>query len=259
MPTEYKPQLNHQSYRWDDQLEKDLRLVLNEIVEAVGLKQKRIERESGEPFDYEEEDGLLRQLIAALSLAAAIRIDADMLATNKLIATIRAIEKKPLLISLPTIEPEALAELARHYRRENEPLGTYWMDIHEPELMGKIKLVQVRKAAALAIASLRSEAKKGRPSDEALAELGANLREIYLQYNPTAMRVSTYTSRNGKIVQTESGQFLRFVELVVAPLNKYLAAQPTKPRPFPAAQVVRKAKYARPGRSKYVRPSGDRN
>jgi hypothetical protein len=259
MPTKYKPQLDHQSYRWDDQLEKDLRLILNEIVEAVGLKQKRIEREPGEPFDYEEEDGLLRQLVAALSLAAAIRIDADTLATNKLVATIRAIEKEPSLIWNPTIEPEALAVLARHYRRENEPLGTYWMDVHEPDFKGEIKLAQVKQAATLAIGSLRNETKRGRPNDEALAELGANLREVYLQYNPTARRVSTYTSRNGKTVQTEAGQFLRFVELVVAPLNKYLAAQPTKPRPFPAAQVVRKAKYARPGRSKYVRPSGDRN
>jgi hypothetical protein len=182
---------------------------------------------------------VLRRIDGVLSLAAAVRIDADALPANRLIATLRAVQKKPSLARSNTIESEAFSVLQQQYQRNDELPGAHWADFEFPELKNRISLRAIDKAATLAITSLKHEVRAGRPPDSLLADVGGRLAELYLHYNDSIGRISRASSRLGKATQVEDGPFLRFVEVVLAPLNKYLSSHPAKPRLLIPTQVVR--------------------
>jgi hypothetical protein len=72
---------------------------------------------------------LLSELTGLLVTAATIRLNAGYKAPSKMIATVKAIDSNPRLVSCDTNEPEARAAVAAAYQRANEPPGTFWFDI----------------------------------------------------------------------------------------------------------------------------------
>ena len=130
MPTKYKPQLDHVGFDWikqADKFHKDLLEIETEILEKLGfnavfsgLPPKVIQSEATE---------VIRELSGVLSLAAAIRMDAGFKPANRLVSTLRDIERNPSLVLARTIEPEALGILELHYRGAGEKSGTFWWDV----------------------------------------------------------------------------------------------------------------------------------
>jgi len=227
MPTKYKPQLNHVGFDWSNQsnqFHQDLLAIETEILEKSGfcamygwLDHAIVHGEARE---------LIRELSGIISLAAAIRMDAGFKAPNKLIATLEAVEKNPSLIFTHTLEPEALYTLALHYQRADERPGTWWWDVDRPENAPLPEPERVRQAASSAIVALKSEAGPGRPKDTATEYLAVKTREIYLRYNLSVTRHSELSSTDGMLCQVEAGPFFDFLELLLAPLNRFFASLP---------------------------------
>jgi hypothetical protein len=133
MPTIHKPQLDHASFPWHEQSDRfhtELEAQRAQILEQSGFN-----REFGNPGDppgiNEEQEGaaFLLELSGILSQAAAIKMDGGYKPANKIIATLKSIEKDPSLILNAGVEPEALAMVASNYKRAEEELGRFWFDI----------------------------------------------------------------------------------------------------------------------------------
>ena len=99
MPTVQKPQLDHASFPWhqqSDQFHQELKAQKAEILQRSGFN-----REFGNAGDppgiNEEQEGasFILELSGMLSQAAAIKMDGGHKPTNKVIATLKSIEKDP--------------------------------------------------------------------------------------------------------------------------------------------------------------------
>ena len=100
MPTIHKPQLDHASFPWHEQssrFHKELEAQRFQILKRSGFNK---EFPPDAPSNNAEKEGneTIRELAGILSLAAAIKVDAGYKAANKLIATLKAIEKDPSLV-----------------------------------------------------------------------------------------------------------------------------------------------------------------
>jgi hypothetical protein len=227
MPTKYKPQLDHVGFDWfnqSDQFHQDLLANEPKILEKLGYG-----NEYARPWQevvHSEARDLMRELSGAISLAAAIRMDAGFKAPNKLISTLEAVKKDPSLILTRQLEPEALGMLASHYQRANERPGTFWWDVDRQENAPLPDLERVRQAASNAIIALKSEARPGRLPDEATKVVALKAREIYLGYNLSVTRHSVASVSHGKDCQVDAGPFFEFLELLLAPLNRFLKSLP---------------------------------
>jgi hypothetical protein len=47
---------------------------------------------------------------------------------------------------------------------------------------------------------------------------------MFLQYNDAITRHSVVSWRNGRVTQVEAGPFLEFLELMIAPLNRFFCS-----------------------------------
>ncbi|MEA2908446.1 MAG: hypothetical protein QOJ15_527 [Bradyrhizobium sp.] len=241
MPTKYKPQLHHVGFDWcnqSDQFYDDLVARKTQILEKSGFC-----REYGHPgpgIVESEADELIRELAGRISLAAAIKVDAGFKAVNRLISTLEAVEKDPSLILTHDLEPEALGMLGLHYQRVDEPPGTFWFDVDRQVNDPRPEPTRVSRAASMAMLSLKSEAKSGRPADKVIEFLAVNFRAIFLRYNDSITRHSVAT---GSASQTEAGPFFEFLELVLTPLNRFFVSLPKHygAAPVSAAYVARMA------------------
>lgn len=247
MPTKYKAQLNHVGFDWGQQ--PDLFQVALARRELKLLEALNFDDENYAPFHAEqgreaEIEDLLRELTGILLHAASVRLDGGYKATNKVIATIEAVAKNPELLIKRTIEPEALGEIARCYRRADEPADTYGgVDLYEPKIAGVVvSLENVRAAAYAAIAKLQGNSRVGNIEDVLVPLLAMKFRSLYLRYNDTCTRTSILAGLDGK--QEESGKFFAFLKIVIDPLNKYLSTHRLKP--VSVAAVARAAVENRP-------------
>lgn len=229
MPTIQKPQLDHASFPWHaqaDQFHQELKAQKAEILERSGLI-----REFGNPGDLpginEEQEGasFILELSGILSQAAAIKMDGGHKPTNKVIATLKSIEKDPSLTLNDGVEPEALAMVASNYQRGDEEPGTFWFDVDTSGDVPVADPQSVSKAASVAIDGLEAEpASAGRPHDVMLDFLGDRLLACYLRFNGTAGRRSI--AADGERAQAEDGPFLAFLSCVIAPMNRFLIQLP---------------------------------
>jgi hypothetical protein len=158
-------------------------------------------------------------LSGILSLAAAIKMDAGYKPANKLLATLKSLEKSPSLILTGVVEPEALASAARNYQNGEEEPGTFWFDVDRPGDVPLPDPQRVSKAASMAIKSLEEAARPGRPRDVMLNYLADRLLACFLRFNETATRHSI--ASDGNRAQAAAGPFLEFLTLIIAPLNKF--------------------------------------
>lgn len=244
MPTIHKPQLDHRGFNWREDAERLHQALLERadaILCAIGLrKEPHDPSQLGQDLS-EEEAELLRQCAGALAKAASIALDAGYKAPNKIIATLKEIEKNPSVFFERSIEPEARGILSSWYQRDKEAPGTHWHDLEEIEGAPLADSQRIRAAAARAIEALKAEASKGRPTNIAGSELARQLLEIYFSINPKAGRRSAVSSKNGREIQIEDSRLVQFLELVVAPLNQFYAECPAESRPAPvsATQLAR--------------------
>ncbi len=244
MPTKYKPQLDHIGFDWfnqSNQFHEDLLAIETEILEKLGFyKEYGVSDQDIAPIEPRE---LFRELSGVISQAAAIRMDAGLKAPNKLISTLEAVEKDASLILTRQLEPEALGMLASHYQRADERPGTFWWDVDRQQNAPLPEPERVRQAASSAIVALKSDARSGRPPDKVTEFVAVKAREIYLRYNVSATRHSIASSRRGKDSQVEAGPFVDFLELLLAPLNRYFAGLPKHycATPVSSASVARMA------------------
>lgn len=243
MPTTYKPQLNHASFRWSETSDKFLQELTAQraaILELSGFNEEfRDSSGSVSCSAASEGDAFLLELSGILALAAAIKVDAGKKATNQVIATLRAIEKAPNLILKTGVEPESLAMVAANYQRGDEVPGTYWFDVDGSGDQSPPDLQQVVKAARGAIAKLESDRQTGRPEDLVLSFLGDSLLRCYLRFNAVASRHSIAASSDG--AQVEAGPFFEFLTIVIGPLNQYFKNLPASvgKKTLSAAQIAR--------------------
>jgi hypothetical protein len=129
------------------------------------LERSGFNDEFGDPADAQSDNAekygteFIRELSGILSLAAAIKMDAGYKPANKLLATLKSIEKDPSLILTDGVEPEALASVARNYQRGEEEPGTFWFDVDRPADTPLPDPQRVSKAASMAIRSLEEMAR----------------------------------------------------------------------------------------------------
>ena len=254
MPTKYKPQLDHVGFDWVNQSNQFHEYLLareTEILEKSGFY-----KEYGVSNQRLESRELIRELSGVISLAAAIRMDAGFKAPNKLISTLEAVEKDPSLILTRQLESEALGMLASHYQRADERPGTFWWDVDRQENAPLPDPERVRQAASSAIVALKSEAGPGRPPDEVTKFVAVKAREIYLRYNDSVTRHSIASFTRGKDSQVEAGPFVEFLELLLAPLNRFFASLPKHyyATPVSPASVARTATEFTPDRLGQLSP-----
>ncbi len=231
MPTIHKPQLDHASFPWDErpnEFQKELEAQRSQILELSGFN-----KEFGDPADAPsnntERQGteLIRELTGILSLAATIKMDAGYKPANKLIATLKSIERDPSLIFAGGVEPEALAMVARRYRRGEERPGTFWFDVDRLDDAPLPDLQRVSKAASAVIRNLEKAAHSGRPRDVMQNCLADRLLACFLRFNETATRHSI--ASDGDRAQAAAGPFLDFLTVTLAPLNKLFAQLLSRP------------------------------
>jgi len=75
----------------------------------------------------------------------------------------------------------------------------------------------------------RSESKElGRPCDVLTRELGPKLLELFFRYHVAGGRHSVWTSRDGKLVQEESGPLYALFSVALSELNAFLKEQDWK-------------------------------
>jgi hypothetical protein len=243
MPTIQRPQLDHVSFSWreeGDLFHWELDAQRPEILERSGFN-----REFGDPADAPsintEGEGakFIMELSGILSHAAAIKMDAGHKPANKIIATLKAIEKDPSLILNSGVEPEALATVALNYQRGEEKPGTFWFDVDRSDDVPPPDPKRVSEAASVAIERLESAAHSGRPHDFMLDYLGDRLLACFLRFNQKATRHSIAT--DGDRAQAAAGPFLEFLTVVIAPLNRFLVGQP----PHYGAKIVSAPELAR--------------
>jgi hypothetical protein len=227
MPTKYKPQLDHVGFDWfsqSNQFHQDLLAIETKILEKSGFyKEYGLSDQDTAHIEARE---LIRELSGVISLAAATRMDAGFKAPNRLISTLEPVEKDPSLILTRHLEPEALGMLASHYQRADECPGTFWWDVDRQENAPLPEPERVRQAASSAIVALKSEAGPGRLPDKATELVALRAREIYLRYNLSVTRHSVASFSRGKDCQVEDGPFFEFLELLLAPLNRFLKSLP---------------------------------
>jgi hypothetical protein len=241
VPTKYKPQLDHVGFDWfnqSNQFHLELLAVETEVLEKSGFEREYGYSRSKPARDEARE--LINELSGIISLAAATRMDAGFKAPNKLIATLEAVEKDPSLILSHDLEPEALGVLGLHYQRADELPGTYWFDVDRQVDVPSPEAELVARAASMAIFALKSEAKPGRLPDQVTDLLAVKTRAIFLRYNASITRHSVAT---GEFSQTEAGPYFEFLELLLAPLNRFLAglSKDYRVAPVSAASVARLA------------------
>lgn len=229
MPTVQRPQLDHVSFPWHDQSDlfhRELEAQRAKILELSGF-----DREFGNPgnppsiLEEQEAAAFILELSGILSQAAAIKMDGGYKPANKVIATLKSIQKDPSLILKVGVEPEAFSMVASNYQRSEEEPGTFWSDVDRPGNAPLPDLQRVSKAASLAIKKLTPC--RGQPRDVMLDFLGDKLLAVYLRFNSTAGRHSV--AADGDRAQAEDGPFLGFLELVIASLNRFLVQLP---KPF---------------------------
>ena len=230
MPTIHNPQLDHASFPWHEQSNhfyNELEAQRLQILERSGFN-----KEFGDPADAPssntEKQGneFIRELTGILSLAATIKMDAGYKSANKLIATLKSIEKDPSLILAGGVEPEALARVAWSYQRGEEEPGTFWFDVDRPDETPLPDPRRVSKAASVVIRNLEEAAHSGRPRDVMLNYLADSLLTCFLRFNETATRHSI--ASDGDRAQAEAGPFLDFLTVTIAPLNKFFVQLPPK-------------------------------
>ena len=229
MPTIQKPQLAHVPFLWHEQsdlLHRELEAKRAQILELSGFN-----REFGNPgvppgFNEEQEAAaFILELSGILAQAAAIKMDSGNKPANKVIATLKSIQKDPSLIFKRGVEPEALSMMASNYQRGGDEPGTFWFDVDRPdENLPQPDSQRVSKAASVAIDSLQALAHAGRPHDVMLDFLGDRLLSCYRRFNENGGRHSVAADADG--AQAEAGPFLAFLSLVVAPLNHLLIQVP---------------------------------
>jgi hypothetical protein len=179
---------------------------------------------------FQEEENVLREIKGVLFLAAAVYVDAGIQAPNKMVATLKAIRKNPTLVLERNIEPGALGELAKHYRRAEEPLGTHFYDITgdcSDQFRQIPARLRIQAAVDRAIAALQACATSGRPPAYVDQLLARGLGPIFLRFNEHIGRqsifIGTKTVNDKEImVQAEGGPFLEFLQLILQPLNSHL-------------------------------------
>ena len=229
MPTIHKPQLDHASFHWyeqSNQFHKELEAVRAQILERSGFNE-----EFGDPaaVDNAKKYGteFIRELSGILSLAAAIKIDGGYKPANKLVATLKSVERDPSLSLTGDVEPEALASVARSYQRGEEEPGTFWFDVDRAADAPLPDPQRVSKAASMAIRRLEEEeASSGRPRDLMLNYLADSLLARFLRFNDVATRHSI--ASDGDRAQAAAGPFIEFLTLIIEPLNKFLVQLPPK-------------------------------
>ena len=239
MPTKYKPELDHKGPDWFAQsvrFDQELLAIESHICEKSGFD-KEFDRLDRPKIVYEERGEFLKELTGGLLQAAAIRLDAGFKAPNKVVSTLRAIEKKPALILSYNIEPEALGMLGKNYQRGDEPPGTFWMDVDKGVGMPCANPERVRFAAARAILALERVTRSGRLRHVVIEFLATKGREFFLRFNDSITRHSIHTSMKS---QTEAGPFF---ELWLAPLNRFFASlkEPHLTTRISPASVARRA------------------
>jgi hypothetical protein len=247
MPTIHKPQLDHVGFKWSKDAGRLHEALVSQAVAICHAVGSRREPHDAGPSTSsalnEEESELIRRCSGAISLAAARQIDAGYKAPNTLIATLNEIEKNPSLILERDIEPEALGCLGSSYQRNDERPGTFWFDVFGDEGVPVADPERVKEAASRAIDILKAEASKGRPKNVVMEQLAFRLIEIYSGFNDKAGRRSILSWKDDNYFQIEDSRFVRFLELVIAPLNQFYADRlvNSRPKPVSATQLARVA------------------
>jgi hypothetical protein len=224
MPTIHKPQLDHESFPWHEQsnqFHKELEVQRAQILGISGFNKEFGDlSETLSDSTEKQRTEFIRELSGILSFAAAIKMDAGYKPANKLIATLKSIEKNPSLILTDGVEPEALGSVAQNYQRGEEEPGTFWFDVDRSARTPLPDLQRVRKAALVAIEGLEKVARSGRPRDLMLNYLADSLLARFLRFNDAATRHSI--ASDGDRAQAAAGPFIEFLTLIVGPLNEFL-------------------------------------
>jgi hypothetical protein len=237
MPTQYKAQLDHAGFDWDNDWEL--------IRQSLRARKDLISTTVGFTEDDAALSSFIEEISGPLGWAAAIQIDAGFKPANKIVATLKAVKKDPSVINTGRVEPEALGMIARHYQLADEPPGTYWFDVYQDDgAQHELDLPQVSRAALRAVVVMQSQATKGRPKKIILDLLGEKLRDLFLRYNDNATRHSI--ASDGEVAQIEAGPYFEFCKTVIAALNEFFARLPSSyaAKPISAAQVARTRRIA---------------
>ena len=123
-----------------------------------------------------------------------------------LLSQLREVEANPSRVfRKPRLQEEILGAIALHYQRENEPPGTWWMDVTEG--FGHLHKIEI---AARQAADEIEQAKSVRRQDLSFAYLTLGLKRIYERFG---LRVFQSVPRD-TVHHPEEGPFGQLVELV---------------------------------------------
>lgn len=156
-------------------------------------------------------DDVIGELSGHVMRAAAIALDGGFKPASRICTDVqRLVDNPQLVVDVSAgIDGEAIGIVAAHYRREDEPPGTWWMDVTE----GWADAENVRRAARDALSELDGYRPGKRRGNLALACLTLSLRDLFLRYNQAIGR----SVRSDKARQPDEGRFKRFVDLVAGP------------------------------------------
>jgi hypothetical protein len=229
MPTLYKAELTEQAPATLDiwrRMHEELKPRTHEILSSLGYYAERdlaVPDPSEQPT--QEELRKLEPLATALMRAA---IETERMRTGTLVATLDRVAKEPSLIDSDQFPGDVLWEIARSYRRDDEPPGMFSIDVWgRDQVLAKFPSQieaptpsNVKRAAETAL--LKAHRKRGRPFNPANRVLAQELSAIFRSSDHPLARKHQDSVRHGQFVQVEAGPFHDFLDLVLTPLKDYL-------------------------------------
>jgi hypothetical protein len=227
MPTLYKAELTEPAPATLD-MHDGLKPNARAILSTLGYYAERdlaVPGPSDEPTQEELRE--LEPLATALMRAA---VATERMPTGNLVATLARVAKNSSLVDSDQFPSDVLWEIARNYRRDDEPPGTFSTDVWGgKEVQAKFPLQietptpsNIKRAAETALQSLHADRKRGRPFNPANQILAEELSTIFRSSGLPLARKHQDSIRHGQFVQLESGLFHDFLELVLTPLKNYL-------------------------------------
>jgi hypothetical protein len=178
-----------------------------------------------------DEEAELVPIATALTLAA---IASESMPPRILIATLKAISKRPSLFFSDRLPGGIEWIIACNYRRGEEKPGTHWRDVWGDGLglegeAEKPTDDNVTRAAISALRPFQGGRKRGRPPNLANRNLADSLGVVFRSSGHPITRRREPRMRGRKLVFVEAGPIYDFLNLVLQPLQRYLRKRDLPP------------------------------
>ncbi|QIO98817.1 hypothetical protein [Bradyrhizobium symbiodeficiens] len=137
VPSKFEPDLNHIGFNWrSDAKAIELEVLSREIslLTKLGFYREYGALDDPDFSGHMASVELVSEIVGALTLAAAIIMDAGHKAPHAIVKTLRAVIRQPDHILLRSVEPEAPGVLGAYHKRPGKERGQYWFDVTDPGL-----------------------------------------------------------------------------------------------------------------------------